>query len=129
MLQNFQTFSSFSVTDIEATKNFYHEVLGIEVEQTTMGLELKLKNDSNVFIYEKADHQPATFTVLNFIVENINGAVDELVKSGVIFEQYQNMPASQDQRGILRGLAENQGPDIAWFKDPSGNILSLLQVA
>ena len=79
-----------------------------------------------VFLYQKEDHQPATFTVLNFDVTDIDGTIDSLVEKGVVFERYEDMPATQDERGVLRGKAANQGPDIAWFKDPSGNILSLL---
>ena len=80
-----------------------------------------------MFIYPKDDHQPASYTVLNFVVDNIDNAVDELVKNEVSFEHYDNMPSKQDDKGILRGLSVNQGPDIAWFKDPAGNILSIIQ--
>jgi hypothetical protein len=92
-----------------------------------MGLQLKLPNGGALFIYPKTDHQPATFTVLNFVVENIDDAVNDLVRLGVRFERYDNLPAPQDEKGIARGLSAHQGPDIAWFKDPSGNILSVLQ--
>jgi predicted enzyme related to lactoylglutathione lyase len=129
MLKDSQTFSGFSVNDIATAKKFYQDVLGLEVDQNEMGLELKLKNGNNIFIYEKDDHQPATFTILNFIVEDINAAVDQLVTDGVSFEHYEGMPAEQDERGVLRGLAAKQGPDIAWFKDPAGNILGLLQTS
>ncbi len=129
MLKDSQTFSGFSVNDIPTAKEFYQDVLGLEVEQNEMGLELKLKNSNNIFVYEKEDHQPATFTVLNFIVEDINSAIDKLVERGVVFEQYEGMPAEQDERRVLRGLAVNEGPDIAWFKDPAGNIFAVLQVA
>ncbi len=81
----------------------------------------------DVFVYEKADHQPATFTVLNFYVDDINQAIDELVDKGVVFERYDSLPAPQDERGVLRGRAAGEGPDIAWFKDPAGNIFSVLQ--
>lgn len=128
MLQDSKTFSGYSVNDITKAKKFYQELLGLTVEQNEMGLELKLK-DQSIFIYEKADHTPATFTVLNFITENINDKIDEMVASGITFERYEGMPVEQDERGVLRGLAAEQGPDIAWFKDPAGNVLGLLQVA
>ena len=85
------------------------------------------RGGSKLFIYSKDDHQPATFTVLNFAVSDIDQAVDELTKLGVTFERYDNMPGEQDDKGILRGRSVNQGPDIAWFKDPAGNILAVLQ--
>jgi hypothetical protein len=92
-----------------------------------MGLNFVLPTGGRVFIYLKADHRPATFTILNFIVDNIDDAVSELSSKGISFERYDNMPGKQDQKGILRGLDAKQGPDIAWFKDPAGNILSVLQ--
>ena len=128
MLKDSATFSGYSVNDIETAKKFYEETLGLNVEQNEMGLELKLK-DQSIFIYEKADHQPASFTVLNFITEDIDTKIDELVEAGITFERYTNLPAQQDERGVLRGLAAKMGPDIAWFKDPAGNILGLLQTS
>jgi len=80
-----------------------------------------------VFVYPKTDHQPATFTVLNFVVESIDTAIDELKSRGVRFERYDNLPAQQDEQGVLRGKEAGMGPDIAWFKDPSGNILALVE--
>jgi catechol 2,3-dioxygenase-like lactoylglutathione lyase family enzyme len=120
-------FSGFSVDDLAKAKDFYTKTLGLEPGDETMGLELKLPGGGAVFVYSKKDHQPATFTILNFVVEDIDKAVDQVVSSGVKFEIYDNMPAKQDEKGILRGRAANQGPDIAWFKDPAGNILSVLQ--
>lgn len=120
-------FSGFSVDDLEKAKQFYTEVLGLTLSDETMGLQLQLPGGGALFIYSKDGHQPATFTVLNFVVENIDEAVDELVGRGVSFEHYDNMPAPQDEKGVARGLAAHQGPDIAWFKDPAGNILSVLQ--
>lgn len=120
-------FSGFSVNDQEKAKDFYTKTLGLELQDEQMGLNLKLPGGGSVFIYEKPDHQPATFTVLNFAVEDIDKAVDELTAQGVRFERYDNMPFKQDEKGIARGRSANQGPDIAWFKDPSGNILSILQ--
>lgn len=127
MLKAQAAFSGFSVDDLDKAKQFYTEVLGLELEDETMGLQLKLPNGGALFVYPKPDHQPASFTILNFVVENIDEAVDELAAQGVSFEHYDNMPGGQDEKGIARGLSANQGPDIAWFKDSAGNILSVLQ--
>jgi catechol 2,3-dioxygenase-like lactoylglutathione lyase family enzyme len=127
MLKATAAFSGFSVNDLAKAKQFYTETLGLKLTDDKMGLQLDLPNGGAIFIYDKPDHQPASFTILNFVVENIDEAVDELVKSGVTMEHYDNMPAPQDDKGVARGLAANQGPDIAWFKDPAGNILSVLQ--
>ncbi len=121
------SFSGFSVKSIAETKGFYADILGLNLTDETMGLNFDMPGGGKFFIYEKPDHKPAEFTILNFVVSDINQAVDELVGKGVVFERYDNMPAEQDERGILRGLAANQGPDIAWFKDPAGNILSVIQ--
>jgi len=120
-------FSGFSVDDLAKAKEFYTEALGLKLADEEMGLNFQLPGGGGVFIYPKEDHQPATFTILNFVVDNIDEAVDELVGRGVTFEHYDNMPVAPDEKGILRGLAASQGPDIAWFKDPAGNILSVLQ--
>ncbi len=128
MFGEVRTFSGYSVGDISGARAFYETVLGIKVEQNEMGLQLFL-SEQRVFIYEKAHHQPATFTVLNFIVEDIDKAVEALISAGVSLEHYDMLPAKQDDRGVLRGLAAGMGPDIAWFKDPAGNILSVLQEA
>lgn len=120
-------FSGFSVNDIEKAKQFYTQVLGLELDDDKMGLQLVLPSGGKLFVYEKDDHRPATYTALNFVVTDIDLAVEELKKSGVNFERYENMPAGPDEKGIYRGRAANQGPDIAWFKDPAGNILSVLQ--
>lgn len=125
-MQFIATFGGFSTNDLAATKEFY-EKIGVNVSQDAMGLKLSLPHDAEVFIYEKPDHQPATFTVLNFVVEDINAAIDELVAAGVTMERYDNMPAEQDERGVLRGKAAGMGPDIAWFKDPAGNVLAVLE--
>ena len=127
MLTTLATFSGFSVDDLNKAKEFYTKILGLELDNDTMGLRFRLPGGGQVFVYNKDDHQPAAFTILNFVVADIDEAVDELVGQGVSFERYDNMPAPQDGKGVLRGLAANQGPDIAWFKDPAGNILSLLQ--
>lgn len=127
MLQNSPAFSGFSVHDLAAAKEFYGDTLGLDVHQDDMGLHLQLAFGTHIFIYEKPDHQPASFTILNFPVDDINAAIDALVEKGVTFERYDNLPAPQDERGVLRGKAAGQGPDIAWFRDPSGNVLSILE--
>jgi len=127
MLKAQAAFSGFSVNDQAKAKRFYTEVLGLILESETMGLLFQLPGGGKVFVYSKEDHQPASFTVLNFAVTDIDEAVDELTKLGVAFERYDNMPGMQDEKGIARGRAANQGPDIAWFKDPAGNILSVVQ--
>ena len=117
-------FSSFSVTDLQRAKEFYAQTLGVEVSETPEGLQLQIAGRPSVFIYPKPNHEPATFTVLNFLVDDIDEAVDQLSKRGIIFEQYQQEDIKTDERGIARG---ERGPSIAWFKDPGGNILSVLE--
>jgi catechol 2,3-dioxygenase-like lactoylglutathione lyase family enzyme len=126
-MQAKHVFSGFSVDDESKAKDFYTNTMGLELADNEMGLTLKLPNGGEVFVYGKENHTPASFTILNFVVEDINQAVEELEGSGIVFERYDNMPAPQDEKGILRGLAAGQGPDIAWFKDPAGNILSVMQ--
>ncbi|MEJ0073539.1 MAG: VOC family protein [Candidatus Saccharibacteria bacterium] len=123
--QRFTCISGFSVDDAAKAKQFYSETLGLDVEEDQMGLTLKLAGANDVFVYAKPDHQPATYTVLNFPVDDIDKAVDELTAKGVTFEHY-GPEAHQDEKGIARGKAAGMGPDIAWFKDPAGNILSVL---
>lgn len=120
-------FSGLSVDDQAKAKDFYTKTLGLELSDESMGLNFKLPGGGGLFIYPKDDHQPATYTALNFVVTDIDEAVDELTAAGVKFEHYDNMPAPQDEKGIARGLTAKHGPDIAWFKDPAGNILSVLQ--
>ena len=120
-------FSGISVNNLADAKQFYSQTLGLTLTSETMGLRFQLPGGGELFLYAKENHQPATFTVLNFVVENIDEAVDALAQLGVTFEHYENMPMPQDEKGILRGLSAQKGPDIAWFKDPSGNILSLIQ--
>jgi catechol 2,3-dioxygenase-like lactoylglutathione lyase family enzyme len=124
MFKNTPAFSGYSVDDLAKAKEFYGDLLGLEVEETKQGLNLKIKGTS-VFLYPKNDHAPATFTVLNFAVEDIDAAVDEMTGKGIAFERYEGM--HQDEKGIARGKAASMGPDIAWFKDPAGNILSVLE--
>ena len=118
-----KSFSSFSVNDLQKAKQFYGETLGLDVAETPEGLELHLAGGKNVFLYPKPNHTPASFTVLNFSVKNIESAVDELGDLGVRLEHYDLPDLKTDDRGIMRG----PGPKIAWFKDPFGNILSVLE--
>ncbi len=125
MLKHSKAFSGFSVNDIPEAKNFYAAVLGLDVKDNPMGLiELHLEGGNHIIIYPKPDHVPATFTVLNFPVEDIDKAADELIGKGILFEQYDE-PIKTDEKGICRG--GGKGPNIAWFKDPAGNILSLIE--
>jgi catechol 2,3-dioxygenase-like lactoylglutathione lyase family enzyme len=120
-------FSGFSVDDQAKAKEFYVGTLGLKVDDSVMGLNIQLPGGGSVFAYPKGEaHQPATFTILNFEVDDIDGAVDDLVSRGVGFERYSGVPGA-DHRGIVRGREQNMGPDIAWFKDPAGNILAVLQ--
>ncbi len=119
-------FSGFSVNDLAKAKTFYTETLGLSVENDGVGMRLHLPGGATVFAYPKPDHQPATFTILNFAVDNIDAAVDDLTNRGVKFEHYDSVPKT-DEKGILRGRAQNRGPDIAWFKDPAGNFLSVIE--
>jgi catechol 2,3-dioxygenase-like lactoylglutathione lyase family enzyme len=119
-------FSGFSVDDLAKAKTFYAETLGLKVENDGVGVRLHLPGGGAVFAYSKPDHQPATFTILNFAVDDIDAAVDDLTSRGVQFEHYDNVPKT-DEKGILRGRAQNRGPDIAWFKDPAGNFLSVIE--
>ena len=123
-LSNSPAFSGYSVDNIAAAKVFYGDTLGLDVEEDkNMGiLKLKLEGGNNILLYPKDDHEPATFTVLNFPVDDIDQAVDELDGIGIEFEQYSYLKT--DERGISR---EPGGPQIAWFKDPAGNILSVLE--
>ncbi len=121
MLEAKNAFSSFSVNDLEKAKEFYAQTLGLKVSESEMGLEIH-PGDTDVFIYPKPNHTPASFTVLNFLVDDINKAVDELKENGVRFEDYEG-EIKTDEKGIHR----NGGPSIAWFKDPAGNILSVLE--
>src|SRR5471030_1376871 len=125
MIKAKTAFSGFSVNDQAKAKEFYTSIIGLTLIDEKMGLMFELPNGGKVFVYPKDNHQPATFTILNFKVDNIDEAVDALTASGVQIEKYEGF--HQDEKGIARGIAANQGPDIAWFKDPAGNILSVLQ--
>jgi catechol 2,3-dioxygenase-like lactoylglutathione lyase family enzyme len=121
-------FSGFSVSDLAKARDFYSKTLGLKVDNDGVGMRLHLPAGGTVFAYPKGDHQPATFTILNFQVDNIDEAVDELTNRGVQFEHYET-GAKTDEKGILRGRQQNRGPDIAWFKDPAGNFLSVIEDA
>jgi catechol 2,3-dioxygenase-like lactoylglutathione lyase family enzyme len=128
MVTPLDVFSGFSVSDIPAAKAFYRETLGLDVSDGPMGnLDLQLPAGGHVFIYPKEDHEPASFTILNLVVDDIDAAVDELNAKGVKTAIYDDPNLPTDEKGILRGKAANQGPDIAWFRDPAGNVLSVLQ--
>lgn len=123
MLSENKAFSSFSVDDTQKAKAFYQEKLGLKVSDGEMGtLVLRIAGDSRVIIYPKDNHEPATFTVLNFPVDDVEQAVDQLIAKGITFEQYGG-DLKTDSKGIFRG----EGPQIAWFKDPAGNILSVVE--
>jgi catechol 2,3-dioxygenase-like lactoylglutathione lyase family enzyme len=121
-------FSGISVNDLAAAKTFYGDTLELTIDSDeSMGLDVTLPGGGRLFIYSKDDHQPASYTALNLVVADISAAVDTLSGKGIVFERYDDMPAGQDERGIARGKAANMGPDIAWFKDPAGNILAVLE--
>jgi catechol 2,3-dioxygenase-like lactoylglutathione lyase family enzyme len=124
MREGIKAFGSFSVKDLGEARDFYGRVLGFEITQRPQGLELQLGDGAAVFLYPKQDHTPATFTVLNLPVPDVERAVDELGARGVRFERYDRPDLKTDAKGIARG---NGGPTIAWFKDPAGNILSVLE--
>ena len=126
MFKSKAVLSSFSIDDTQKARTFYTKILRLKVSGDKMGLRLLMPGGDSIFVYPKKNHIPATFTVLNFIVDNIDTAYDELVKQGVVFQQYKEMLI--DEKGIMRGISQMRGPNIAWFKDPAGNILSILQV-
>ena len=123
MFKDSKSFSSFSVNDLKKAKEFYGETLGLGVTETPEGLELHLTGGNTVFLYPKPNHTAASFTVLNFPVNNIEEAVDELVDAGLRLEHYELPELKTDDRGIAKG----PGMKIAWFKDPAGNILSVIE--
>ncbi|HVH66703.1 MAG TPA: VOC family protein [Gemmatimonadales bacterium] len=123
MLATSKAFSGFSVNDIQKAKEFYGRTLGLSVSEANGLLHLQLGGGAEVIVYPKPNHTPATFTILNFPVDSVDNAVDELTKRGVRFETYDQPGLKTDAKGIHRG----RGPVIAWFKDPAGNILSVLE--
>ena len=124
MLTDSKAFSGFSVNDLQKAEDFYKVLLGLDVSGQMGLLSINIKNSNRIIIYPKTNHIPATFTVLNFPVDDIEKAVDELTARGIKFEQYDGQ-IKTDIKGIARG--NGRGPDIAWFKDPAGNILSILE--
>jgi catechol 2,3-dioxygenase-like lactoylglutathione lyase family enzyme len=122
MFANSKAFSGFAVDDLDKARDFYAETLGLKASEENGLLTLHLAGDRPTLIYHKPDFTPATYTILNFPVDDIDRAVDELVARGVSLERYDGF--EQDEKGIARG----EGPDIAWFKDPAGNILSVLEM-
>jgi predicted enzyme related to lactoylglutathione lyase len=125
MFKNAKAFSGFSVDDIPTAKQFYGQTLGVDVTEENGMLTLHLATGGDVLIYPKPNHTPATYTMLNFPVSDIDQAVDDLTARGVKFEHYNTTDLQTDAKGIVRG---NGGPPIAWFTDPAGNILSVLQL-
>jgi catechol 2,3-dioxygenase-like lactoylglutathione lyase family enzyme len=123
MLENSKAFSGFSVDDISAAKAFYGQTLGLDVSEDHGMLTLHLAGDRDTLVYPKADHTPATYTILNFPVPDIEAAVDELTGRGVRFRRYEGTPGETDEKGIFR----KGGPLIAWFTDPAGNTLSVIE--
>jgi catechol 2,3-dioxygenase-like lactoylglutathione lyase family enzyme len=117
-------FSGFSVDDVPAALAFYRDTLGLDARENDMGgLELNV-GSTRVFVYPKPNHEPASFTVLNLVVPDIDAAVDQLAEAGVALERYEGMP--HDDRGVVRGSSTGQGPDIAWFTDPAGNVVAVI---
>jgi predicted enzyme related to lactoylglutathione lyase len=123
MLGDSKAFSGFSANDIKKAKEFYGRTLGLKVSESNGLLTLHLAGGNNVLIYPKPNHTPAKFTVLNFPVGDVDQAVNELTKRGVRFEIYDLPDIKTNKKGIMRG----NGPTIAWFKDPAGNILSVIE--
>lgn len=126
MFQTQGAFSGFSVDDVAAARTFYRDVLGLETRDNEMGfLELVLASGAHVLVYPKPNHRPADFTILNFPVEDVDAAVDDLRSRGVETKIYADEEFPSDARGIVRG--NGNGPDIAWFRDPAGNVLAVLE--
>lgn len=122
MFEHTKAFSGFSVDDLARAREFYSSTLGVKVSEENGLLTLHIAGDRPILVYPKDDHQPATYTVLNFPVEDIEPAVDRLAERGVTFERYTGAESETDEKGIFRG----GGPLIAWFKDPAGNVLSVI---
>ena len=118
-----KTFFSYSTNDLKQAKEFYSGTLGLDVRESPEGLAIDLAGGGKLFLYPKPNHEPATFTVLNFPVDDVDAAVDALTAKGIRFEQYDLPGLKTDAKGIARG----NGPTIAWFKDPAGNILSVVK--
>ncbi len=123
LFKDTKAFSGFAVNDLQKAKEFYAQTLGLEVSEANGLLTLHIAGGTRILMYPKEDHIPASFTILNFPVANIEHAVDEMISRGVRFESYNEGGLVTDERGIFRG----GGPKIAWFKDPAGNLLSVLE--
>ncbi|TDE00768.1 VOC family protein [Jiangella asiatica] len=123
MFKDAKAFSGFSVNDIPRAKEFYGQTLGLDVSEENDALMLNIAGGNPILVYPKDNHTPATFTILNFPVGDIEAAVDELTRRGVTFERYVGTPIETDEKGVFRG----GGPLIAWFTDPAGNVLSVIQ--
>lgn len=123
MLKNTKTFSGFAVRDIEKTREFYGDTLGLDITKTAYGLDMYVGDGRTIFIYEEASQEPGSYTMLYFVVSNVEHTVDELTKRGVKFEVYNTADIKTDNKGIMRSM----GPMIAWFKDPSGNFLAVTE--
>ncbi|MEO6350938.1 MAG: VOC family protein [Candidatus Limnocylindrales bacterium] len=127
MLRDSPTFPSFSVDDVDTARKFYGETLGLDVSDGPMGvLDVVLNGGQHLMLYPKTNHEPATFTVLNFSVDDLDAAVDDLVGKGVEFEKYDMPELKTNEKGIARD-PEGRGPALAWFKDPAGNIVAVMQ--
>ena len=122
MFKNTKAFSGFAVDDVDKAREFYADTLGLEVSEENGLLTLHIADDRPTLVYPRPNHTPAEYTILNFPVDDIDQAVDDLTARGVQFERYEGF--DQDERGIMRG----EGPPIAWFKDPAGNVLSVIKV-
>lgn len=129
MLEQSRTFSGISVDDVDAARRFYGVVLGFAVHDEFGGFSVDLPGGAQLWVYGKPDHQPAGFTVLDFVVPDIDAAVDELNAAGVVTKIYPDEQFRTDEKGVARGRSVHRGPDIAWFRDPAGNVLAVLQPA
>ncbi len=127
MFQNTKAFSGFSVDDIKKAEEFYGSTLGVKLNHAEDGLSLHIGGGGDVFIYPKPNHEPASFTILNFLVDDIDRTVEELTDRGIAFEHYEGSEMETDEKGIYRGVSKGIGPDIAWFKDPAGNVLAVIE--
>lgn len=128
MFSAIDSFSGFSVDDLQKAREFYATALGLVVEaEGDMGIRITLPSGAEVFVYAKPDHTPASFTILNFVVDDIDAAVDELNAAGVTTKIYSDAEFPTDAKGIARPKNPEWGPDIAWFRDPAGNVLAVIQ--
>jgi catechol 2,3-dioxygenase-like lactoylglutathione lyase family enzyme len=126
MFKDIKAVSSFSVDDLAKAKDFYTRILGLGVSEDSEGLYLHTGGGGKIFVYPKKNHIPATYTILIFPVDNIDVAVEELKRKGIKFEHYEG-DIKTDEKGIARESSNGQGPDAAWFKDPAGNFLSVIE--